>query len=281
MNLRYLLICVLGIILTAFAIGDAEDVQIPVIDSSSQPTAPTDTTDGDPLRFTLADWLSPDHHGSVNNTGNIVVFRAYVPWSVLDIPQLSRLTVPFTTHSAGPSDDDLITEDATGPTGLGDIEFYDISEFKIRSVQLQVGPVFTFPTGTRSGVGKGKWTAGPALGINTHVDKWKFGIFSLGYFSFAGSSDSASVSKMKVQPIIDYSLPHGWTVGTSDMNFTYDWTKGEMTNIPIGFAIGRSFELFSQKLNLTGQAEYNFGDTSGSAAWTFRITLEFVLPNRG
>jgi hypothetical protein len=229
-----------------------------------------------PLRLTIADWFSPEYHGLSNTRGNIVVFRAYIPWSIGSIDQLSRISIPVTTSSAGSSTDSLVGNTPEGPSGLGDIEFYDLSQFKTRHGLFSIGPVFVFPTGTETGVGKGKWSVGPAFGFNTKQDNWKFGFFSQSYFSFAGDSNQRTVERTKLQPIIDYSLPHGWMVGTSDMNFTYDWIKGRSTNLPLGFEIGREFNVYSQRLKFSGQAEYNFANTSGSSAWTFRFTLEYL-----
>jgi hypothetical protein len=262
----------------------ASDLTNPPAEAATQPSSlnkQVDSKSREPLRITVADWFSPEYHGLTNTRGNTVLFRTYVPWSVGSVDQISRLTIPIVTSSSftsgGPLDGN-ITSTPQGPDGLGDIELYDISKLKTRYGEFSIGPVFTFPTGTRSGVGTGKWTIGPAIGFDTSHDDWHLGIFSQGFFSFAGDPNQASVNKIKVQPIIDFKLPDGWHVGTSDMNFTYDWTEGRFTNIPLGFEIGRSFEVYSQKLKFIGQVEYNFANTPGSSAWTFRFTLEYLLP---
>ncbi len=172
----------------------------------------------------------------------------------------------------------LIDDTPEGPSGLGDIEFYDLSELETRYGQFTIGPVFTFPTGTQSGVGKGKWTLGPAFGFNAKKGNLKWGFFSESFFSFAGDSSQASVENTKLQPIIIYSLPHGWSIGTSDMHFTYDWIKNRLTNIPLGFEIGKEFKVYSQNFKFSEQTEYNFANTNGSSAWTFRFTLEYLAP---
>jgi hypothetical protein len=253
----------------------------PIITDDPLTSQPSDDHDGSPLQFTLADWFSPEYHGLPDTRGNTVVFRAYVPWSIFSVEQLSRVSIPVVTASAaapgGPSDG-LITDTPTGPAGLGNIELYDVSLLETPYGQFSGGPVFSFPTGTESGVGNGKWTVGPAIGFEAKEDDWSLGFFSQGFFSFAGNSIDPSVEKIKVQPIINISLPRGWEAGTSDMNFTYDWIKGRLTNIPLGFEIGKSFEIYSQKLKLSWQTEYNFADTSGSSAWTFRFTIEYLLP---
>ena len=91
----------------------------------------------------------------------------------------------------------------------------------------------------------------------------------------AGESDKPPVSKIKVQPILAVSLPRGWEVGTSEMNFTYNWIKGQWSDLPLGFEIGKNFELCSQKLKFSGQVEYNFATAANTSAWTLRFTLEY------
>jgi hypothetical protein len=54
-----------------------------------------------PIHLTVTDWFTPDFHNGSNDNGNVVVFRAFVPWSLDDIQQLTRLTVTITSHSAG------------------------------------------------------------------------------------------------------------------------------------------------------------------------------------
>jgi hypothetical protein len=244
-------------------------------------TDPADSERLPPLRFSLADWFSPDYHGLPNTRSNTVVFRAYVPWSIFSVEQLSRLSIPIVTSSPGKSTDATdgdISETPAGPSGLSNIEFYDVSLVKTDAGVLSIGPVISFPTGTVSGVGNGKWTLGPALGFADRQDDWRLGFFSQGYFSFAGDPDKPSVDRMKVQPIIDYSLPDGWGVGCSEMNFTYDFIKGRFTNLPLGIQVGRNFEAFSQSIRLSGQAEYNFANTGGTSEWTFRFTLDYFVP---
>jgi hypothetical protein len=277
-----LCICVLSIYWASVARADittAFSEPVPSTDLSTQPVSPTLSPEAPPWRFTLADWFSPEYHGLENTRGNSVVFRIYVPWSIGPVGQLSRISIPFNTSSASSSSDSIdgdITNTPEGPNGLGDITFYDLSQLNTQCGQFTIGPEFTFPTGSRSGVGDGKWTAGPAGGFSTRLGDWKLGAFTQGFFSFAGDPNQRSVSKLKVQPIINLSLQHGWEIGASEMNFTYDWIKGRLTNIPLGFEIGRSFELYSQKLKFSGELEYNFGHTSGTSAWTLRFTLEYL-----
>jgi hypothetical protein len=194
------------------------------------------------------------------------------------VDQLLRVSLPYTTSSPGKAraTDTAIDDFPAGPAGPGDTEIYDIAVFRRPWGNFDFGPVLIVPTGTRSGVGQGAWSAGPAFGANCTCGKWKIGAFSQNFFSFADSG-KAPVSKTKLQPIIQLSLPGGWSIGTSDMNFTYDWIKGHFTNIPLGDQVIKRFVLAGQRMSLGLQAEYNFANTAASSAWTFRLILEIKV----
>jgi hypothetical protein len=240
----------------------------------------TPTAQGWPAKLTINDWFTPRYNGIDNTLGNLVVLRAYIPWDLFDVPQLNRISIPFTTSSPGKaiSGNGLIDDFPSGPTGLGDTEIYNVAQFKLHTIDLSLGPVFIVPTGTRSGVGGGKITAGPAWGLKVKSGQWTLGVFSLSYFSVGGHTGFASTAKTKLQPIVDLAFSDGWEVGTSDMNFTYDWNKGHYTNIPAGLALGKSFEVASRRFKLVQQVEYNLATTPHSSAWTLRFSLEIPLP---
>jgi hypothetical protein len=42
------------------------------------------------------------------------------------------------------------------------------------------------------------------------------------FFSFAGNDDREDVNVSIIQPIVNFSLPNHWSIGTSEMNITYD-----------------------------------------------------------
>jgi hypothetical protein len=240
----------------------------------------TSDAQGSPAKLTLNDWFTPRYNGADNTQGNLVVLRAYIPWDLFDVPQLNRISIPITTSSPGKAvtGNGLIDDFPSGPTGLGDTEFYNVAQFKLHEIGLSLGPVFIVPTGTGSGVGGGKITAGPAWGLKLKSGQWTIGTFSLSYFSVGGHSGFASTAKTKLQPIIDLALSGGWEIGTSDMNFTYDWNRGHYTNIPFGLALGKNVELAARQFKLVQQVEYNFASTQHSSAWTLRFSLEIPLP---
>ena len=45
-------------------------------------------------------------------------------------------------------------------------------------------------------------------------------IFNQNLFSFPGDDDREDVNVSILQPIVSYSLPYKWSIGTSEMNVT-------------------------------------------------------------
>jgi hypothetical protein len=255
--------------------GIGFDISSPANDGGGQPS----NAGSGASKLTIADWNSPEYKGLQGTRGNAVVARGYFAWRFGDSEQLLRISIPVTTAAAGnASSADAATDDfPEGPTGLDDVEIYNLSQFTTGWGIFRIGPVFTLPTGTHSGVGNGQWTAGPAAGFEAKFGDLTLGAFSRNYFSIAGATGSSRESKTKLQPIIEWALDDGWSVGTSDMHFTYNWVKGQFTNLPLGGEIGKNFEFSDRPMNLSLQAEYNFANAVGSAAWTARVTWMYRL----
>jgi hypothetical protein len=83
-----------------------------------------------------------------------------------------------------------------------------------------VGPVMLIPTATKDELGAEKWAIGPAAGFVASSRKLLWGVFNQNLFSFAGDDDREDVNVSILQPIVSYSLPYKWSIGTSEMNVT-------------------------------------------------------------
>jgi hypothetical protein len=234
-------------------------------------------------RVGFEDWYTASYHGEPGG-GNEVVFRDTITFDLGRFDSISRITVPFVTSSppqgglgADSADD---TETASGPTGLGDIEVYDLAVLKANRGQFTVGPTFSFPSARNSANGSSKWEVGPAGGFTLQPSHWHVGFFTENFFSFAGDANARSVAKTKIQPIFYYDFPRGWSLGISTMNFTYNWESHDWTNLPIGMRIGKLIPIGSETIDASIEGEYNLRDQSGSSGWTVRLKFYFVFPDR-
>ena len=92
---------------------------------------------------------------------------------------------------------------------------FDLIVFNESWGRWGVGPVMLFPTATNDALGAEKWAIGPAAGFVARSQKLLWGVFNQNLFSFAGNNDREDVNVSIIQPIINYSLPDKWSIGTS------------------------------------------------------------------
>lgn len=209
---------------------------------------------------------SGDYHNLDNKSGNSILFRAAVPFTTGNLNHIARVTLPYITDT--PADE----------SGLGDMVLFDLVKFDKSWGRWGIGPVMLLPTATDDEVGTEKWAIGPALGFVARNQKLMWGVFNQNLFSFAGDSDREDVNVSIVQPIVNYSLPDKWSIGTSEMNITYDWEKSDWTALPLGLKVSKLVKLGQLPVQFAGSYEYNFADDYVSPEWTINFTLKFLFP---
>ncbi len=96
---------------------------------------------------------------------------------------------------------------------------------------------------------------------------------NVGLFSqnlFAGD-----VGITQLQPIVAYQLGNGWALSAGDLQFTYDWERGEWKSVPIGFELGVVRPIAGQAFRFAVSPQWNLRDSEGAdkAKVMFRLTL--------
>jgi hypothetical protein len=104
-----------------------------------------------------------------------------------------------------------------------------------------------------------------------------WGLFNQNLFSFAGNAQRDAVQLSILQPILNYSLPHKWSIGASEMNVTYDWKKGAWTNLPLGIKVSKLHKFNTLPVQFSGSYEYNFANTYVAPEWTLNLTVKFLF----
>jgi len=122
---------------------------------------------------------------------------------------------------------------------------------------LGLGPTFILPTATSLNIGQGKWQVGPGAAVGYMSEKWILAAFLQNWTSFAGQHNRNSVNQMNLQPIGEYFLPDGWSIGYSG-NILADWTavgSGNTWTVPIGASVSKMVNIgrLPVKLSLAGQ----------------------------
>ena len=139
---------------------------------------------------------------------------------------------------------------ATGPSGSTITEFADMQLFDLfisnwpdpraTGFGWAVGPTFVFPTGRVSKAGDHAWEAGPAAAaVYRGIPHLIVGFLWQESMSFAYTNSSAKPqSEFEFQPLISYTLGHGWYVKSADSTWTINWRHNTSTTIPVSLGLG-------------------------------------------
>ena len=129
-------------------------------------------------------------------------------------------------------------------TAFGDIELPVVLALDTGPWQLAAGPTFVLPTAGSTQTGKGKWQAGPAGVFGYRSPDWQATLFAQQWWSFAGSGRRPLVSQLKVQYILNWFFPDGWSIGMSPY-IRVDWKaeEGQQLTFPVGLGVGKTVKL--------------------------------------
>lgn len=215
----------------------------------------------------ISDWYGFNYHNLSGVDDNTVVLRAAIPFQTGSLNHIFRITVPF------------ITDHPVLDTGLSDITVFDLVTFDESWGRWGVGAVALLPTGGSDG-GADQWAAGPAIGFVAHPAPGLLaGVFNQNLFHIGGDQalGQADVNISNIQPILNYQLGGGWSVGTSEMNIIYDWDAGEFTSLPLGISFSKLHKFGAQPIQFNVQYEHEFYDDAPVAADTVRASIKFLF----
>lgn len=216
------------------------------------------------MSFQLQNFYSPNLHNSTKDQ-NVLQFRAAIPYTIGGINNIARLTLPYATDTA------------SGNSGFQDITIFNLATFDQSWGRYGAGVVALLPTGS-SDLTADKWGLGPAFGFVAQPSWGLFGLFNQNIFTVAGDDDDPDVNLSTLQPILNVGLGNGWSVGTSDMTFVYDWEANEFTSLPLGVKVSKLTKLGSVPFQWQLSYERNFYDDRVGPEDTIGLTLKVLLP---
>ncbi|PKM09704.1 MAG: hypothetical protein CVV17_00050 [Gammaproteobacteria bacterium HGW-Gammaproteobacteria-7] len=216
------------------------------------------------MAFQLQDFYSPTLHNS-DDSLNIVQFRAAIPFTLADVNNIARLTLSY------------VTESPSGKSGLGDATVFNLATFDRSWGRFGVGAVALIPSGV-SGVSAEKWGLGPALGFTAQPRWGLFGLFNQNIVTVAGDGDLPDVNISTLQPILNYPLGNGWSVGSSDMTVVWDWDKDEFVSLPLGAKLSKLTKLGGRPVQFQASYEHNFYDDGVGPEDTIGFTVKLLVP---
>ena len=202
------------------------------------------------MQLQFQDLYTPRNFQSSAQT-NTIQLRTVVPiqaFSGFPFQQIIRPTFKV-SQIATSSSSSTITE-------FKDMELFDLfvsnwPDPRKTGFGWGIGPTFVLPTGRDPASGNHAWEMGPAAAAKyLGVPHLMVGFLFQNRISFAYTNSSARPqSQMQFQPLISYTLGHGWYLKSSDSTWTINWRHGRSTTIPISLGFGRVFKLEGVQLN--------------------------------
>lgn len=216
------------------------------------------------MSFQFQTFQSPNLYNSTGSR-NTAQFRAAIPYTVGGINNIARLTLPYVTHNA------------TGPGGIGDMTLFNLAAFDRHWGRFGVGVVALLPTGA-NGISAEKWGLGPALGFVARPDWGNVGLFNQNILTVGGNNSKPDVNISTLQPILSVPFGTGWSIGTSDMTFVYDWDRSEFTSVPLGVKVSKLTKISGLPVQWQLSYERNFYDTGSGPRDTIGLTVKLLVP---
>lgn len=231
-------------------------------DLAAQATDPTASL----MSFQFYDWYTPTYHGT-DDSSNQLVFRAAIPFDMLGLPNIFRVTLPYVTSSP------------TGESGLGDTQVFNLTVFGAPWGRWGAGISGSVPTG-HDGLSSEKWALGPAIGfVNASNKGVNFGLFAQTFFSFAGDDSAPDVGIVNLQPILSYQLGGGRSLSLGNSALVYDTAKSRWASLTLGVNYGQVVSLWGQKWRPNVEVDYDFQHRTGNPKVTLRAGFALLLPS--
>lgn len=214
------------------------------------------------MSLQIADWFNASfYHLPGDESANTVVLRPVIPFRTGEMSHIFRATIPF------------LTDHPRLDSGLSDVTFFDLVVFNEDWGRWGLGPVALLPTGGDDR-GVNEWALGPAIGFTARQDKLIWGLFNQNLFNIGGENVNASV----IQSIVNYGLGNGWSIGSSEMSFTWDWEAERWSSLPLGAKISKLQKFGEFPVQFSLQYEHDFAEATVGPEDTIRFTLKLLFP---
>lgn len=214
---------------------------------------------------------------------NTINFKPIIPiqaFSLLPFQQVIRPTFALQQLATSSSSSTM--------TEFGDIQLFDLfvsnwPDPKKTGFGWAIGPTFVFPTGRVPSAGAHAWEVGPAAAAKyLGVPHLMVGFLFQHPISFAYTNSSAKPqSQLEFQPLISYTLGHGWYVKSADSTWIVNWHHGTSTTLPISLGVGRVWKISGLQLNTWASGEWTTYRqyTNITPMYTVRFGIYLLFPD--
>ena len=239
----------------ASSAAPAESAQDELSRRATDPTA-------SPLTFGLINDVTTSYRDRADGTpidenGYQLKFQPVLPFKAWGVANILRMTVPY--QVSGP-----------GPDGLKDLTIFDMAILPQSWVRLGIGVVGSFAAATSEVSAHA--TVGPAIGFVAQMSKR----LSLGLFNQNLFGNDVAISQ--IQPILAYQLGSGWSLSLGDLQWPYDWKRGEFASMPIGLQLGKVLPVAKQPMRFAVNPQYDMKDLPNGSRFKVLFTVTLLLP---
>lgn len=248
------------------ATGAAEPATAPAPSAESErdelSRRATDPT-ASPLNFGIINDVSTSYRdledGTPAENGYTLKFQPVIPFKAWGVANILRMTVPY--QVSGP-----------GPEGLLDLTIFDMAILPQSWGRLGIGVVGSFVAATSEVSAHA--TVGPAIGFVDQMSKK----LSLGLFNQNLFGNDVAISQ--IQPILAYQLGSGWSLSLGDLQWPYDWDRGEFLSMPIGMQLGKVLPVAEQPMRFAVNPQYDMKDLPGGGRFKVLFAITLLLPEK-
>lgn len=243
-----------------------------------------------PLQGNLLFGAGPrEKTAAILNIQPVIPFGISQDWNVVSRTIIPVIYAPNSLFQPNTATQDILPDFtgaqvpfnlSSGELGIGDInQTFFFSPAQPGKWIWGVGPTVNLPTGSPDKYGSGKFSAGPAAVVLTSNGPVTYGALVNNVWSFAGDGGRGEVSKLTVQPFLNYNLDKGWYL-TSSPVITANWqgSSGDKWTVPIGGGVGRITKLGKQPVNIQFQGFYHAVRPNNGPDWSIRFQLVYLFP---
>lgn len=211
----------------------------------------------------------------LDGDSEVAIVQPIIPFDLPfeSVPKLiTRTTIPYVSTPDLPGSGSV--------DGLGDsvVLAFALPKLEAEGQLFGIGPAVGIPTATEDETGGDAWLLGPAaVYVNTRTKNLLWGALVYGLWDIGGEDGHDEVSQINFQLIVNKYFNDGWYLSLQDI----PWTYNDETNdwfLPIGPKLGKVTTIGSQAVNIFAGAYYNPVDTTGTAEWTFKLSLSLLFP---
>ncbi len=215
--------------------------------------------------LSIEEEVSPDYARETGSS-SLLNLRGQLPYTA-GAQYVFRLKLPIVTSAP-----------TAAVTGAGDISLFDLAVRQAGRARWLEGITIRVPSAQNDSLGTGKYSIGPAFGYEVARSFFTLGFFAQNFFSVIGPKSRSPVGQSKIEPVLMFALPRGWSAGLSSMTVTYDWVRNAWTEVPVGVSVDKHFGDGLRPLEASFEIERNLAEVRGAPGWTIRTLLKWTFP---